>query len=116
MKIQLENSDSSRLSFRQTNVKISNSSGIEHRTIQTTLSEYKTKGTVLSPNITKNRPTVLQKIDEFDKNAIRQKIRNFWRNREVPTITKMLIAINEDEILPNLKRSSFQKVLKKFAI
>lgn len=55
---------------------------------------------------------MIDKVDEFDKNAIRQKIHNFWRNREVPTISKMLIAINEDEILPSLKRSSFQKILK----
>jgi len=41
-----------------------------------------------------------------------QKIHGFWLNCEVPTVAKMLIAINEDETLPNLKRSSFQKVLK----
>lgn len=36
----------------------------------------------------------------------------FLENRKVPTSTKMVTAINEDQTLPNLKRSSFQKVLK----
>lgn len=56
--------------------------------------------------------TILDKVDEFDKNAIRQKIHSFWRKREVPTLNKILIAINEDETLPDLKRSSFHKLLK----
>lgn len=92
-------------------LEISKSSGIGQRTIQTTLAEYKTKGTVSSPNKKKNRPTILEKIDSFDKQAIRRKIHGFWLNREVPTIAKMLVAINEDETLPNLKRSSFRKIL-----
>lgn len=93
-------------------LEISKSSGIGQRTIQTTLSEYESQGTVSSPSKERFRPTIIEKIDEFDKNAIRQKIHNFWRNREVPTIKKMLVAINEDETLPNMKRTSFQAVLK----
>jgi len=93
-------------------LEISKSTGIGQRTVQTTLAEYKNKGTVSSPNKKKIRPTILEKVDDFDKNAIRQKIHSFWFNREVPTISKMLIAINEDETLPTLKRSSFQKILK----
>lgn len=93
-------------------LEISKSSGIGQRTIQTTLSEYKSQGTVSSSSKERFRPTIIEKIDEFDKNAIRQKIHNFWRNHEVPTIKKMLVAINEDETLPNMKRTSFQLVLK----
>lgn len=43
------------------------------------------------------RPTITQKIDEFDKNAIRQKI---------------LTAINDDPSLPNLKCTSLCTILK----
>lgn len=93
-------------------LEISKASGIGQRTIQATLSEYKSQGTVSSPSKKRCRPTVVNKIDEFDKNAIRLKIHNFWRNREVPTISKMLTVINEDETLPNMKRTSFQSVLK----
>lgn len=93
-------------------LEISKSTGIGQRTVQTTLSEYKNKGTVSSPNKKKVRPTIIDKVDDFDKNAIRQKIHSFWFNRKVPTISKVLAAINEDETLPSMKRSSFQKILK----
>eukprot|EP00102_Acyrthosiphon_pisum_P012353 XP_008181464.1 PREDICTED: uncharacterized protein LOC103308939 [Acyrthosiphon pisum] len=112
IKQQLDNPTLPKLGFRDLIADISRTTGIGQRTIQTTLGEYKKEGTVSSPNKKKVRPTILQKVDEFDKNAIRQKIHNFWRNREVPTIPKMLIAINEDDSLPNLKRTSFQLILK----
>lgn len=102
----------SKLSFRDFIVAISRTTGIGQRTIQTTLAEYKKEGTVSSPNKRKVRSTILQKVEEFDKNAIRQKIHNFWKNREVPTVPQMLIAINEDDSLPNLRRTSFQLILK----
>jgi len=57
-------------------LEISKASGIGQRTVQTTLSEYKKQGTVSSPTKKKLRPTIIEKIDEFDKNAIRQKIHN----------------------------------------
>lgn len=76
------------------------------------MAEYKTKNTVLSPNKKKIRPTIPEKVDSFNKHAIRRKIHGFWLNREVPTIEKMLIAINKDDTLPSLKRSSFRKILK----
>jgi len=93
-------------------VSVSKTTGIGQRTVQITLAEYKKEGTVSSPNKKRVKPTIFEKVDEFDKNAIRQKIHDFWRKREVPTVPKMLIAINEDETLPDLKRSSFQKILK----
>lgn len=93
-------------------VDMSKQSGIGQRTIQTTLAEYKKAGTVSSPNKKKIRLSILQKVDDFDKNAIRQKIHGFWLKREVPTLAKMLLAINEDPTLPNIKRTSFQKILK----
>ncbi|KAE9525310.1 hypothetical protein AGLY_014378 [Aphis glycines] len=108
LQTQNENPDSRRLTYRQTLVKLSKSLGFGLVTIQNTLSEYRKYGTVSQPNKTKYRPTIVDKIDEFDKNAIRLKIHDFWRNREVPTISKILIAINEDPTLPNLKRPSFK--------
>lgn len=97
-------------------IELSKSSGIGQRTIQKTLSEYKKEGTISSPNKKKIRPSILDKMDDFDKNAIMRKIHDFWFNREMPTVAKMLVAINEDKTLPNLKRSSFLKVLKDLQI
>lgn len=112
LKQQLENPEMSKLSFRQMIVDISKTTGIGQRTIQNTLAEYRNEGSVTSTKKKKVRPTIIEKVDEFDKNVIRQKIHNFWRNREVPTIPKMLVAINEDDSLPSLGRSSFQRILK----
>lgn len=97
MKQQREYPDSPRLNFSQMLVDISKVSGIGHRTIQTTLAEYEKEGTVSSPNKKKTKLTILDKVDNVDKNAIRRKIHSFWLNREVPTLKKMMIAINEDE-------------------
>jgi len=112
VKKQLENPDSPRLTLRQTIVEISKSTGLGQRTVQTTLSEYKNQGTVSSPNNKRKKASIVNTVEEFVKNAIRQLIHNFWRRREVPTLVKILTAVNEDETLPNFKRSSFQKVLK----
>ncbi|KAL4113795.1 hypothetical protein QTP88_017368 [Uroleucon formosanum] len=111
LKQQLENPDGPKLTYRQMLLEVCKTSGIGQRTIQTTLAEYKKKGTVSSPNKNKIRPTILEKVDSFDKQAIRRKIHGFWLNREVPTLQKMLIAINEDDTLPNFKRS-FRKILR----
>lgn len=46
---------------------ISHQTGIGQCTISTTLSEYKKQGTISSPNKNKIRPTITDKIDEFDK-------------------------------------------------
>jgi len=39
--------------------------------------EYKSQVTVSSPSKERFRPTIIEKIDEFDKNAIRQKFTIF---------------------------------------
>lgn len=103
----LENLEMRQLSYREIIVAVSKTTGIGQRTVQITLAEYKKEGTVSQPNKKRVKPTIIQKVDKFDKNSIRQKIHDFWRRREVPTVKKMLIAINEDEKLPDLKRSSF---------
>lgn len=61
--------------------------------------------TVTSPNRKRNRPGVVNKIDDFDKNAIRRKVHSFWLIKDLPTIAKLLIAINEDKSLPNIKET-----------
>lgn len=91
---------------------ISKEIGIGLRTISTTLSEYNKKGTVTSPNKNKIRPTILEKVDEFSKNAIRQKIHGFWLRKEIPTFNKILVVINEDSSLPTFSKTSFRRILK----
>lgn len=92
--------------------KLAQTTGIGSRSIQNTLSEYEKHGIVTSANRTKIRIQLQDKFDEFEKNAIRQKVHSFFLNQELPTLDKLLAAINEDEDLPNIKRSSLHKLLK----
>lgn len=60
----------------------------------------------------KIRPKIIDLIDDFDKNAIRQKIHMFWRNRDPPTLNKIMNAVSEDDSLPTLKRTTMYTLLK----
>lgn len=71
-----------------------------------TLSKYRNKGSVSSPNKTKIRPTVTEKVDDFDQNAIRQKVHEFWHRQEIPTLKKILTAVNEDSTLPDFSETT----------
>ncbi|XP_050058746.1 uncharacterized protein LOC126554247 [Aphis gossypii] len=92
--------------------RLSEGSGIGIGTIKKTLREYKSTGKVSSPKNKKLRSTICEKLDDFDKNAIRQKIHQFWFRKEIPTLAKIIQAVQDDPDLPNLSRSSFQRLLK----
>lgn len=48
--------------------------GLGKNSIEKIISEYRSQKTLLSPNMKKPRPKIIELIDDFDKNAIRQKI------------------------------------------
>ena len=81
---------------------LSTDTGIGLRTI---------KITIRSPNKSKVISTIIEKIEDFDKNAIRQKIHRFWYRHEIPTLNKVLVAINEDSSLPTLSRTGLYRLL-----
>lgn len=87
--------------------RVSVASGIGILTVKKTISGYKRTSKVSSPINKKKRPTVIDKVDDFDKNAIRQKIHAFWFRREIPTLTKMLRVVNDDPDLPNYHSTIF---------
>lgn len=95
----------SEMKFRKMITNISETIGIGYHTVRKTIAEYKTTKCVKSPNRKKQKPSVVDKIDDLDKNDIRRKVHSFWLNRELPTFPKILIAINEDETLPNIKET-----------
>jgi len=100
------------MKYREMMKHISLTLGIGLNKIQTTISEYNRTKTVTSPNRRRIRASIIDKIDDFDKNAIRRKVHSFWLNKELPTIAKVLTAINDDGTLPNMKETSLRKVLK----
>jgi len=63
-------------------------------------------------NLKSQKPGVVDKIDDFDKDAIRRKVHSFWLNREIPTLPKILIAMNEDKTIPTIKVTFLRIVLK----
>lgn len=97
---------------REAHTILSQRTGFGIYSIKNTLLQYEKTGGVTSPNKSKHRVSKLQLVDEFDRNAIRRKIHQFYFNKELPTLQKVLRAINDDEDLPNFKRTSFWRLLK----
>lgn len=86
--------------------------GIGEKTISNTIKEYREDKTVTSPNKRRKCRNITNKTDDFDKEAIRRKIHQFWLRRELPTLKKILMEVNEDDSLPDFTRSSFHVLLK----
>lgn len=92
---------------------ISTETGIGQNSVQKTISDYKNTGVVKSPNRKKIRLTIKEKIDDFEKNAVRRKVHNFWFKGEVPTLDKILKSVNEEEdISTTFSRTNLYRVLK----
>lgn len=86
--------------------------GLGKNSIEKMISEYKSKKTISSPNMKKHRPKIIELIDDFDKNAIRQKVHMFWRNHDPPRLDNIMNAVSEDDSLPTLKRTTMYALLK----
>lgn len=92
---------------------ISQTSGIGHNSVSSIISEYRNTGTVTSPNKTRNKKCLFDQIDDLNRNSLRQKVHSFWLRKELPTIDKILQAVNNDPTLPNFKRSTLHTTIKK---
>lgn len=86
--------------------------GMGRNTVSKTISDYKNKGVLESPNNIKVRATVTDKIDYFEKNAVRRKIHDIWFRRQIPTLDKILASIHEDPDLPHFSRATLHRLLK----
>lgn len=86
--------------------------GISVPSVYRILRDYKENSQITPPITTKTRPNFSDKIDDFTKSAIRRKVHSFFIKGELPTLKKVLSEINEDDTLPNFKRSTFHKILK----
>ncbi|XP_076656878.1 uncharacterized protein LOC143361399 [Halictus rubicundus] len=93
--------------------KLAKKTGIGRETISKTLAEYKSTGTVTSPNKKKRRLNILEKTSEAEIVAIRKKIHNFWLNREIPNLKKILVAVNNDDKLPSFSETSLIRLFRR---
>jgi len=81
------------------------------RTVTNTISEYKKTGEVKSPYKQKFHLTIHDKIDDYDK-KIRQKMYAFWFRHKIPILKKIVQVIKDDPYLPDILRTSLQRILK----
>lgn len=86
--------------------------GISKSAIYGILREYKDTHELKPKGTTKNKLGIIQKLDSFDKTAIRQKVHRFFMEGELPTIDKIHQKINEDDTLPNFSKTTLRRVLK----
>lgn len=94
-------------------INLQKTTGIGRITVERTISEYKKTHAVTSPNSKRCKKSLFDKIDDLDRSGLRQKIHSIWLRRELPTIDKILTAVNEDPLLPNFKRTTLYKTIKK---
>lgn len=74
------------------------------------LQHFKTPGKVRPNRV--GRYTRSKLLDGFTIVAIRQKVHDFFRRNESPTVEKVLAEINKDNSLPNFKRVSLYRLFK----
>lgn len=95
--------------------KVAEMVGIGKTSVYKTLADYKRDSVagLKSPLNKKKRDDVFDKLDGQNKCAIRRKVHEFFFNNEPPTVDKVLQSVNDDDQLPNFKRTSMFKILKK---
>ncbi|XP_034183697.1 uncharacterized protein LOC117605942 [Osmia lignaria lignaria] len=101
------------MSYRQLIELLSKRTGIGQLIISKTVSEYKSTGTVKSPNKKRLRINILEKTSEEAILAIRGKVYEFWFRREIPNVNNVLEAVNQDPELPSFNESSLYRLLKR---
>lgn len=98
--------------YKQLIKELMTETGIGRNSIEKMISEYNANKTISSPITKRIRPKIIEVIDEFFKNAIRQKVHSFWHNRNPPTLDKIVSSVSEDDRLPTLKRTTMYNLLK----
>lgn len=93
--------------------RVAERAGVGSRSVRRIIGEYMDSGVLSEPNTNQNRKTKFDSLSEFDKNTIRRKVHEFFFRNEHPTVEKVLRTVNDDPDLPNFKKSTFFKILKK---
>lgn len=86
-------------------------SGVSERSVYRVLSEYRDTHKITEPDAKRNKPNILQKVDDFDKTAIRRIVHGFYMEGELPTLKKILQTVNDDDSLPTLSMTSLRRIL-----
>jgi len=90
---------------------ISEEMGIGPQKVCYTITEYLSSGVVVSPNWQKCRSATYEKLDEFDKSAIRRKVHSFFYRNQLSTLDNVLKAVNDDEDMRNFARTTLYRLV-----
>nr|CAI5858466.1 unnamed protein product [Callosobruchus analis] len=91
---------------------IAKKTGVSARTVFSIRKGYKESHTLSEPRKPTEYKKISHTVDDFDRNAIRCKVHQFFFRNELPTIDKVLKEVKDDPDLPNFKRTTFYKLLK----
>nr|CAI5828742.1 unnamed protein product [Callosobruchus analis] len=83
--------------------------GVEEATFYRLLKQRKDGSVTIPPNKSTGRKPI--QLDDSDKQMIRKKVHSFYFQKIIPIFNKVLVEINEDQSLPNIKRDKLWKVL-----
>ncbi|XP_061717563.1 uncharacterized protein LOC133525293 [Cydia pomonella] len=86
--------------------------GVHERSVYNVLNEYRDTHKITEPERKRDRPSVIQKIDNLDKSAIRRIVHSFFLKGELPTLKKIQQAVNDHESLPTLSMTSLRRIMK----
>ncbi|XP_025415108.1 uncharacterized protein LOC112686863 isoform X1 [Sipha flava] len=91
---------------------ISQDSGLDKHIVQNTISKYLRSKNMLLPKKIKEIKSMAKNVDNLKKSAIRKKIHSMWLAGKIPTIEKIITAVNIDSNLPRFNRPTMDKILK----
>nr|CAI5848405.1 unnamed protein product [Callosobruchus analis] len=76
--------------------------GVGKATIYRLLKQRKDGSVTVLPKKSTGRKPI--QLDDSDKKMMRNKVHSFYFQKIIPTLDKVLVEINEDQSLPNIKR------------
>ncbi|KAL1490226.1 hypothetical protein ABEB36_012956 [Hypothenemus hampei] len=87
--------------------------GISRASVWKIVSEMELTGSVSSPPKHRERKNFYEKLDEDQHNTIRYIVHSFFLRNEPPTLAKVLAAVQENETLPLMGKTSLWHILRK---
>lgn len=76
------------------------------------MKEHKETGLLSPPKKIPGRASVVGQINEQTKVALRHIVHSYFKRNELPTLNKLLVAVQRDDNIPTFSRSTLYKILK----
>lgn len=86
--------------------------GIAESSVYKIMKEHRETGLLSSPKKKTGRASIVNQMTEEAKGAIRRIVHNYFQRNELPTLNKLVTAVQTDDNIPTLSRSTLYKILK----